>query len=86
MAKLKKRITLRIPDRAAIAVALVLVVTAVGGTLNDLPDNPAFGPQNGAPGIEMPVMLKKIEPDPTSDDAGGKAKPLAARFLLLRHG
>ncbi len=82
MAKLKRRITLRIPDRAAIAVALVLVVTAVGGTLNDSMDNPV----PGAPSTAMPGEIKKVEHDPTSDDATGSVKPLAARFLLFRHG
>jgi len=86
MAKLKKRITPRIPDRAAIAVALVLVVTAVGGSLNDPTNNPVIGPQSVAPSTAMPVKAKKIEHDPTSDDATGSAKPLAVRFLLFRHG
>ncbi len=85
MAKLRKRVSLRIPDRMALAVALVLTVTAAGSVMRDALHDDLIRPNHTAPSTVMPVATEKVELDPTSDDATG-AKPLTARFLLFRHG
>lgn len=94
MAKLKKRLSLRIPDRAALAVALVLVMTAAGSTLQAPLDNDngLNGAEGSAPSTAMPLKTEKLDPAPSTDaapstdDVVGSARPLTARFVLFRHG
>lgn len=86
MANLKKSLSLRIPDHAALAVALVLVVTAAGSNLNESLDNGVNSIEGNTTSTVMPLKAEKLELDPSSDDARGGAKPVTARFLLFRHG
>lgn len=85
MAKFRNRISLRIPDRMALAVALVLTVTAAGSVMRDTLSNDLIGPNNSAPDTAMPVSVEKLELDTDSDGTSG-GKPVTARFLLFRHG
>lgn len=77
MLKLKKRMNLRVSDRIAVAAALVLTVSALGGVVAE---------QNRED-LEpvTPRVLKAQAADPQSDDAverhGAKA-----RLLLFRRG
>ena len=85
MAKFKKRLSLRIPDRVALVVALVVTLSVAGSELQDASTNDKGAANDGSTSTAMPVKVEKIEQDHTSDGAAG-AKPLAARFLLFRHG
>ncbi len=79
MLNLRKRISLRIPDRVAIAVAMALTVTAAGATLGERwLDAPA---EEAA--TAMPVENESS--DPTSDE---NARPggLTVGLLLFGHG
>ncbi len=78
MLKLKQRFTLRVPDRLAVAAALVLTVTALGGFVT----GQGFGEDLNQPPAHL---LKAQQVDTQSDDAverhGAKA-----RLLLFRRG
>ncbi|MEE4174728.1 MAG: hypothetical protein V2I57_10795 [Xanthomonadales bacterium] len=78
MLKLKKRMNLRVSDRLAVAAALVLTVTALGGVVAE---------QNLDREIE-PVstrVLKAQASDPQSDDTVERHSA-KARLLLFRRG
>ena len=81
MAKLNKKISLRVPDRLAIGVALILTLSATGNLVSNAFESPMDA--QGAPTTVMPTQTEQV--DPTSDDAAG-SPGLAARFLLFRHG
>lgn len=78
MLKLKQRFNLRIPDRLAVAAALVLTVTALGGVATErgMEDEPKASPVS---------LLNSQAADSRSDDTverhGAKA-----RLLLFRRG
>jgi hypothetical protein len=78
MLKLKQRFDLRIPDRFAVAAALVLTVTALGGVLTERKagDDPKAAPVQ---------MLKAQAVDTQSDDAVERHSA-KARLLLFRRG
>jgi hypothetical protein len=78
MLKLKQRFDLRIPDRFAVAAALVLTVTALGGVLTErnAGDDPKAAPVQ---------MLKAQAVDTQSDDAVERHSA-KARLLLFRRG
>ena len=81
MAKLNKKISLRLSDRFAVGVALALALTATTGLMEAQTDGPLTAQEAQA----TTVPHRAEQPDPTSDDATSRSG-LAARFLLFRRG
>ena len=76
MTSLRNRIKLRISDRLAVMAALVLILTASVGSVDDA--------QAPTEALAKP-MHASIEADPTSDDATQR-KSATSGLLLFRRG
>jgi hypothetical protein len=79
MTNIKQRFNLRISDRLAVSVALVLCLTAAGTMLEER----AEPSMNMAPSTAMPAKSEAIEP--VVEDSA-KPSGLNARFSLFRQG
>jgi hypothetical protein len=76
MLKLKQRFDLRVPDRLAVAAALVLTVTALGGIVSEW----GAGDKHKA----APVQLLNSQAVDTQSDDAVERNGSKARLLLFR--
>jgi len=78
MLNLRRRISVRIPDRLAIAAALLLTLTAAGGVFAERLMSGSADPATAMPASEETV-------DPHSDETAGRGG-LTVGLLLFGHG